>query len=192
MKNVKEKKWLTMKQVIALTDIRAATINRYKDDFADFIKYRYNASQMLEFSEDSIPMLKKIYALYRDTSSGRMTTKKVKLALIQQMEEEVAVTIDMNEITTNSPQNTDRALTQQNPLFRYLSRQEKRLSVLEEQNKKILDQQENMITNQETMKQIMNQHLQLLSKLARTRMQERKQTIWQRIFGVKQTSSIDP
>lgn len=92
--------WLTMKQVSEQTSIRPATINRYKDDFFEYIQYRYNASNMLEFDSRSIPVLQKIYGIYRDRTAGRMTTEKVKQQLLTEYRPE---TIDIHDLTTTSP-----------------------------------------------------------------------------------------
>lgn len=190
MKVVNEKVWLTMKQVIAKTDIRAATINRYKEDFSDFIEYRYNASQMLEFNAECIPTLKRIFTLYRDTANGRMTTEKVRIALIKELND-APDAIDLNDLTMSTPQNSEQQLAHIEPFVKYLSKQEKRLALVEEQNKKILTQQECLLLNQEVMKDTMNKHLSLLSEVARARMEDKKLSFWQKIFGGRKNSSSD-
>lgn len=173
-----------MRQVCDQTGIKPSNINRYKDDFPEYIHYRYNASTMLEFDSRSVPAIQKIFELYRDRSSGRMTTEKVRQALDEfyRIEEPV---IEIQERTTNSPQSTNLIGVLPNPLVDYLKAQEGRLERVETQNKLIIDNQSHILENQRKMEVVMNQHLALLSEVARNKMGERKKTFWQRVFGTK-------
>lgn len=179
--------WLTMKQVTEQTDIRAATVNRYKEDFSEYIHYRYNASNMLEFDSRSLPVLQKIYELYRDRSAGRMTTEKVKQLLLKEYQPE---TYEIHDLTTTPSPVEEQTPIPYQSLLRYLKGQEERFTVLEEQNHRILNQQNQILSNQGTMQQVMNQHYSLLSEVARSKMEERKQTFWQRIFGKREETHV--
>lgn len=172
--------WLTMKQVTEQTNIRAATVNRYKEDFSEYIHYRYNASNMLEFDSRSLPVLQKIFELYRDRTAGRMTTEKVKQLLLKEYQPE---TFDIHDLTTTPSPVEEHTPIPYQSLLRYLKGQDERFTALEEQNNLILNQQNKILDNQGTMQQVMNQHYSLLSEIARSKMEERKQTFWQRIFG---------
>lgn len=176
--------WLTMKQVTSLTGLKPTTINRYKDEFPECIRYRFNG-QMLEFFHESVPVLQHIYSLYQDRSEGRRTAEKVREILYSEFgyseEEDKQAddreTLPIHHESTNAVQSF---LTLQN----YLQEQDQRLTTIESQNQVILRQQQDMIDEQLNMKDIMNKHLELLSTVARSRMEERQTPLWKKLLFI--------
>lgn len=185
MDKIIDTNWLTMKQVCERTKLQASTVSRYKDIFPEYITYRYTTSTMLEFDERCIPILQKIYEIYRDRSSGRRTTEKVKELLALYYQEKQPI-IELEGLITTTPQfKHDLPQDFITLVQKHIQLQESRLELIEEQNRAILEQQALLLHQQGSIHKIVNDNSNLLAELAREHLAQKKKNMWNRLFGNK-------
>lgn len=184
MERGKQTDWITMKQVVTRTGLKATTISRYKDEFSEYVIHRLHG-QLLEFDENSVPILKYIYELYKDRREGRRTTEKVRDLLQREYgagEPPIIDVIVPGALTTSSD---NKAIA---VLLGHLQQQDQRMASMEIEQQEaknreieILEQNIEILNHQQEMKQFMTERLTYISEIAATR-REQKQGLWSKLF----------
>ena len=126
----KQTVWLTMKQVVNRTGLKATTISRYKDEFPEYIIHRMN-SKLLEFDAECIPILRYIYDLYQDRSDGRRTSERVKNILLKDYGTGESPVIDITLPATTTPHTLDGQVA--TVLLKHMQEQNLRLINIEDE-----------------------------------------------------------
>lgn len=171
-------KWLSMKQVVAITGLRATTISRYKDEFTSFIESRLNG-QILEFTEEAVDRLRWLYMTYNDRTEGRRTTTKVR-ELIAEKYGYLPEIIDVHLPAQDDKQDSLPALREQmGVIFSYL---EKRLDKIEGQNDQLINLQQEIAATSSATNQAVREQMDVLTEVVGSRMAKRK-GFWARLFG---------
>jgi len=173
----KQISWLTMKQIVAKTGIKATTVNRYKDEFPEYVIYRTNG-QLLEFDKDSIPRLRHIYDLYKDRAEGRRTTERVRDILQKEYGTGESPVIDI-AVVSSQPQEQQLM----SMIANHLIEQDNRMVAIEFKTNEILEQNTEILASQLEIKHAVNERLALMSEIAATRRDEKQQGFWSKLFG---------
>ncbi|MBP2628166.1 MAG: hypothetical protein H6Q68_2877 [Firmicutes bacterium] len=176
----KKTNWLTMRQVITKTGMKATTISRYKDEFPEYVISRLDG-QLLEFDEDSVPVLKFIYELYRSRSEGRRTTERVRDILQKKYGLGQPPIIDIAVVTTTPQQLQEQQLMSM--ISNHLIEQDNRMTTIEFKTNEILEKNNEILAGQLEIKHAVNERLALMSEIAATRREEKQQGFWSKLFG---------
>ena len=173
-----------MKQIVAKTGLKATTVNRYKGEFPEYILHRMNG-QLLEFSAESMPILRYIYELYQDRSQGRRTTERVRDILAKEYGAGQPPVIDVNLPAT--PSQDSNQIT---AIINFFEEQSRRLAALEEEQRQaktrdmeILEQNTEILKNQLEIKAAVNERLALISEVAAAKRDEKQRGFWRRMFS---------